>query len=106
MEVKQLCQIVKLRLLASSVGVSAIKPDMVGLRLLVNYRLQTWLPIQQRLPKHLGSRTTYKPGSAGAVGPSPYVLVRSEGLDPVEQLNLLEELLNSMVTYQAATKAG
>lgn len=105
-EVKQLCQIVKLRLLASSVGVSAIKPDMVGLRLLVNYRLQTWLPIQQRLPKHLGSRTTYKPGSAGAVGPSPYVLVRSEGLDPVEQLNLLEELLNSMVTYQAATKAG
>lgn len=105
-EVKQLCQIVKLRLLASTVGVSAIKPDMVGLRLLVNYRLQTWLPIQARLPKHLGSRTTYKPGSSGAVGPSPYVLVRSEGLDPVEQLNLLEELLNSMVTYQQQAKAG
>lgn len=105
-EVKQLCQIVKLRLLASTVGVSAIKPDMVGLRLLVNYRLQTWLPIQSRLPKHLASRTTYKPGSAGAVGPSPYVLVRSEGLDPVEQLNLLEELLNSMVSYQQQAKAG
>lgn len=99
-EVMQLVQIVKLRLLASAVNVSAIKPDMVGLRLMVNYRLQHWLPIQNRLPKHLAGRTTYKPGSPGALGPTPYILVRSEGLTPHEQLNLLEELLNSMAAFQ------
>lgn len=99
-EVQQLVQIVKLRLFASRVNVTAVKPDMVGLRLMVNYRLQTWLPIQARLPKHLGQRTTYKPGSPGALGPQPYILVRSEGLEPVEQLNLLEELLNAMDAYQ------
>jgi transcription-repair coupling factor (superfamily II helicase) len=104
-EVKQLVQIVKLRLLASRVNVSAIKPDMVGLRLMVNYRLQHWLPIQARLPKHLGGRTTYKPGSPGALGPSPYILVRSEGLSPPEQLDLLEELLNAMAAHQQ-TKAS
>ncbi len=99
-EVEQLVQIVRLRLLASAVGVGAIKPDMVGLRMLVGYRLQHWLPIQARLPKHLAGRTTYKPGSSGALGPTPYILVRSEGLSPVEQLGLLEELLNAMVAYQ------
>lgn len=99
-EVSQLCQIVKLRLLASRVNVTAVKPDMVGMRLMVNYRLQTWLPIQARLPKQLAGRTTYKPGSPGALGPQPYILVRCEGLEPTEQLNLLEELLNAMDAYQ------
>lgn len=99
-EVEQLVKIVKLRLLASAVNVTAVKPDMSGMRLMVNYRLQTWLPIQARLPKQLGGRTTYKPGSPGALGPQPYILVRSEGLEPIEQLNLLEELLNAMAAYQ------
>jgi transcription-repair coupling factor (superfamily II helicase) len=101
-ETQQLVQIVKLRLLASLVGVQAVKPDMVGVRLLVNYRLQHWLPIQARLPKHLAGRTTYKPGSPGALGPTPYILVRSEGLAPVEQLSFIEELLQAMVAYQQA----
>jgi transcription-repair coupling factor (superfamily II helicase) len=105
-EVKQLVQIVKLRLLSSKVNVSAIKPDMSGLRLLVNYRLQHWLPIQSHLPKHLASRTTYKPGSAGAVGPSPYILVRCDGLSVTDQLDLLEELLNAMSQHQQKTKAS
>ncbi|MBY0357824.1 MAG: transcription-repair coupling factor [Candidatus Obscuribacterales bacterium] len=100
-EVKNLAHIVKLRLMAARVNVSSVKPDMVGLRLLVNYRLQQWLPIQAKLPKHLGQRTTYKPGSPGAVGPTPYILVKSEGLEPVEQLNLLEELLTAMASYQS-----
>jgi transcription-repair coupling factor (superfamily II helicase) len=97
-EVKSLAQIVKLRLIASKASVLSVKPDMVGLRMMVNYRLNQWLPIQSKLPKHLAQRTTYKPGSPGAIGPTPYILVKSEGLAPVEQLNLLEELLSAMVS--------
>lgn len=99
-QVQSLAQIVKLRLIASKAGVSAVKPDMVGLRMLVNYRLNQWLPMQNKLPKHLAQRTTYKPGSPGAMGPSPYILVKSDGLEPVEQLYLLEELLSAMVAFQ------
>lgn len=99
-EVQSLSQIVKLRLIASKANVLAVKPDMVGLRMMVNYRLNQWLPVQSKLPKHLAQRTTYKPGSPGALGPTPYILVKSEGLEPVEQLNLLEELLSAMVSHQ------
>lgn len=99
-EVQNLAQIVKLRLIASRAGVMAVKPDMVGLRMLVNCRLNQWLPVQNKLPKHLAIRTTYKPGSPGAMGPTPYILVKSEGLEPVEQLYLLEELLSAMVSFQ------
>lgn len=99
-EVSNLAQIVKLRLLASKLNVLAVKPDMVGLRMMVNYRLNQWLPVQSKLPKHLAQRTTYKPGSPGALGPTPYVLIKSEGLEPTEQLDLLEELFTAMNVHQ------
>jgi transcription-repair coupling factor (superfamily II helicase) len=96
-EAQQLVKVVKLRLISSKASVNAIKPDAQGIKLSVAYRLQQWLPIQTRLPKHLATRTTYKPGSAGGAGPTPYILVRSQGMSPAEQLDLLEELLESMV---------
>ena len=96
-EADQLVKVVKLRLVASRAGISAIKPDAQGIRLSVAFRLQQWLPIQSRLPKHLSSRTTYKPGSPGGAGPTPHILVRSAGVSPSEQLNLLDELLGAMV---------
>jgi hypothetical protein len=67
----------------------------------VSIRLQQWLPVQTRLPKHLALRTTYKPGSAGVQGPTPYVLVKAQGMTPGEQLDLLEELLTAMVASYA-----
>jgi transcription-repair coupling factor (superfamily II helicase) len=96
-EAEQLVKVVRLRLIASQAQVSAIKPDSQGIKLSVSFRLQQWLPIQSRLPRHLGQRTTYKPGSAGGAGPTPYILVKSQGLSPAEQLDLLEELLSAMV---------
>jgi transcription-repair coupling factor (superfamily II helicase) len=96
-EALQLTAVVRLRLLASKAAVTAIKPEAQGIRLSVNFRLQQWLPIQARLPKHLATRTTYKPGAAGGAGPTPYILVRSQGVSPPEQLDLLQELLSAMV---------
>jgi transcription-repair coupling factor (superfamily II helicase) len=101
-EAQQLASVVKIRLIASQAGVSAIKPEPQGIRLSVGFRLQQWLPVQARLPKHLAQRTTYKPGAAGGHNPTPYVLVKSSGISPAEQLSLLEELLNAMVLSYAA----
>jgi transcription-repair coupling factor (superfamily II helicase) len=97
----QLVSVVKIRLLASKAGVSAIKSDPQGIRLSVSFRLQQWLPIQSRLPKHLSTRTIYKPGTAGGHGPTPFVLVKSQEMAPNEQLDMLEELLSSMVASYA-----
>ncbi|HNA72556.1 MAG TPA: helicase-related protein, partial [Candidatus Obscuribacter sp.] len=97
-ETEQLVKVVRLRLLAAAANVQSIKPDMQGMRLYVPFRLQQWMPLQARLPKHLGSRTTYKPGIAGGQGSSPYILVKAQGDEPEEQLNLLEDLLQSMAT--------
>lgn len=104
-EVEQLVKVVNLRLLASKAQVSSIKPDMYGIRLNVSFRLQQWLPIQQKLPKHLASRTTYKPGQAGGIGPAPSIVVQSQGISPPQQLDLLEELLGAMVA-NCAVKAS
>jgi len=104
-ETEQLTKVVKLRLVASAANVQSIKPDMQGLRLYVPFRLQQWIPIQNRLPKHLASRTTYKPGIAGGQGSSPYILVKSQGDDPEDQLDLLDELLGAMVANYSAKPA-
>jgi len=104
-ETEQLTKVVKLRLVASSANVQSIKPDMQGLRLYVPFRLQQWIPIQNGLPKHLANRTTYKPGIAGGQGSSPYILVKSQGDDPEDQLDLLAELLGAMVANVHAKPA-
>ncbi len=100
-EAEQLVSIVKLRLLASQLGISSIKPDSIGIRLSVAFRLQQWLPIQARLPKHLAQKTTYKPGTAGGQGPTPCIVVKSADISPSEQLALLEELLGAMLSSYA-----
>lgn len=103
-EVDNLAKVVRLRLLCAKAQVSAIKPDGMSLKLSVAFRLNEWMPVQSRLPKHLASRTTYKPGQAGGIGPAPCILVRSQGLSPVEQLDLLEELLSAMVLTSVAAR--
>ena len=97
-ETEQLVKVVRLRLLASHANVQSIKPDLQGVRLYVPFRLQQWLPMQTKLPKHLANRTVYKPGIAGGQGSSPYILVKSQGDDPEDQLTLLEELLAAIVS--------
>ena len=104
-ETEQLTKVVRLRLLASHANVQSIKPDLQGVRLYVQFRLQQWLPVQTRLPKHLGNRTTYKPGIAGGQGSSPYILVKSLGDEPEDQLTLLEELLTAMVESSQVKQA-
>ena len=101
-EAQQLMDVVKLRMLASDANISAIKPDFQGIRLSVSYRLQQWLPIQNKLPKHLSRLTTYKPGQAGGQGAQPSVIVKVDGLSAVEQLNLLIELISSMLAFGAS----
>ena len=100
-EAKQLASVVKLRLLASQAQVTAIKTDMQGIRLSVDFRLKDWLPIQARLPKHLGSKTTYKPGTPGGHGPTPFVILKTAGLAKTDQLELLLELIGAMVANYA-----
>ncbi|MBI1271057.1 transcription-repair coupling factor [bacterium] len=104
-EAQQLVTVVRLRLLASQAKVQQIKPDLQGLRMMVNYRLQQWLPIQNKLPKHLASKTIYKPGIAGGQGSSPYVIVKAEGMSPGEQLNLIHDLLSAMVSNAQTAQA-
>ncbi len=103
-EVEQLVSVVRLRLIAQKAQVSAVKPEPVGIRLSVDFRLQTWLPIQARLPKHLAMRTTYKPGAPGGHGNTPYILVKAQELNPQEQLSLLEDLLSAMVANSGTLK--
>ncbi|MGD9681170.1 MAG: transcription-repair coupling factor [Candidatus Obscuribacterales bacterium] len=101
-EALQLVKVIKLRLLAGLAQVTQIKPDMMGIRMMVNYRLQQWLPIQNSLPKNLARLTIYKPGIAGGQGSSPYITVKADGMSPEEQLDLIQDLLDAMVSNSQA----
>ncbi len=104
-ETDKLIAVVRLRLSAAASGISAIKPDVLGARLCIDFRLPQWLPVQAKLPKHLALRTTYRPGAAGGTGPDPYILVRMQNLAPSQQLCLLEELIDAMVACRDAKAA-
>ena len=103
-EAMQLVKIIKIRLLASQANILAIKPEMLGLRLFLNCRLPEWLAIQNKLPKHLNLKTVYKPGIPSEHLTHPYILLRCEGLNPAQQLDIVEELIRAILsTSKSAT---
>ncbi len=97
-EALQLVKIIRIRILASSANILAIKPELLGLRLFINCRLPEWLAIQNKLPKHLSLKTVYKPGIPSEHLTHPYVLLRCEGLSPSQQLDIVEELIKGILS--------
>ena len=68
-----------------------------------NLRLQKWLSIQQKLPKSLLGRTSFKSNARGSSEAS-YLIVRTAGLPAKEQLDLLFELMQNLKLLDADEK--
>ena len=95
LEVKNLIRIVELRILANDLDIKHIKSESgitEGVKIFINLRLQSWLGIQNKLPKNLMGRVAFK-GSARGGSENSYLLVKTVGLSAEQQLNILFELI-------------
>ena len=98
-EVENLIKVVELRLLANESGIRYIKSEgglSSNIRIDINLRLDKWLTFQQKLPKNLIIRTSFKSSARGGSESTSYLLVKTTNLNIEQQLNMLFELLNCL----------
>lgn len=104
-QVENLIRIVELRILANQISIKYIKSEGVtpNIRIDTNLRLQRWLSFQAKLPKNLISKITFKSSARGS-SESSYLLVKTIGLDPKGQLDLLFDLINTLKSLNLEEK--
>lgn len=106
-EVENLIKIVELRILASQIGVKYVKSESnYNIKIEVNFRLERWLQVQNKLPKNLIGRTAFKPSARGGSDVSSYLLLRTSSLNTHEQLELLFELAKNLKLLNINEKAA
>lgn len=106
-EVENLTRIVELRIFANQIGIEQIRSEPgvpTNIRIEVNFRLQRWLNIQQKLPQNIKNRVSYKSSARGGSEGISYLSIKTTALSTKEQIDTLFELLSFIRTLNADEK--
>lgn len=95
-ETLNLIEVVKVKLLAKQAKVTAINQEANGIKIVTDIRLQGWLPIQRSLATFLQTKTVFKSGAIGSPNAQPYILVKTDGMDPELQIESIKEILTKL----------
>jgi transcription-repair coupling factor (superfamily II helicase) len=95
-ETEQLVNLVRLRLLATELGVPLVRADEEYLRISVPFSLQEWLKYQGLLPKHIGPKARWIPGISSKQGSMPVLLVKHLTMDGSDQVQFIRELFEGL----------
>lgn len=106
-EVENLIKIVELRIQASLMGIKYIKSEDISsnIKIETDLRLEKWLNMQNKLPKILIGRTSFKSSARGSSYTS-FLLVRVANLSSKQQLEILFELLDNLKTLNVTEKTA
>jgi transcription-repair coupling factor (superfamily II helicase) len=89
---KNLIRIIKIRLLATDVGISAIRQTPLGIRISTPYSQPEWGFITKTLPKEIISKLKWNKAPATVLDAKSYIILNNTYLSPEEVFNILESL--------------
>ncbi len=96
-----LVNLVRLRLMATELGVPQVRADDEYIRISVPYTLQEWMALQKQLPAEVGRKARWMPGVTSKQGSLPVLLVKHLGMSGEDQVAYLMELLQGMLKVRA-----
>ncbi len=99
-EVTQLVHLVKLRIMATDLGITMVRGDEEAIRISVPYTLQEWLFLQNKMPAKVGRKARWMPSVASKQGSKPVLLVKHLAMTGEEQVNYLMELFGQIQTIR------
>jgi transcription-repair coupling factor (superfamily II helicase) len=91
-EVQRLINIIKIRLIATDIGIKLIRETDNAIRIFTDYDLAEWKEVETKLPKHLTKKMKIIKAPISSQNGRSIVLLNNSGLLVEEQLNILEEL--------------
>lgn len=105
-ETQMLMNLIRLRILATELGIPQVRADDEYLRISVPYSLQEWLYIQRQLPDEVGKKARWVPGVTSKQGSLPVLLVKHLTMDGEDQVRFLNILFSHLKkTVQALANA-
>lgn len=99
-ETQQLVHLVRLRLMASVLGIPLVRSDEEFLRITVPFSLQEWLKYQGKLAPEVGKKARWVPGITSKQGSMPVLLVKHVGMDGQDQVDFLLKLFTSLCGFK------
>lgn len=97
LEVKRLIKIIKIRLLATDIGIILVRETDSGIRISTNYEFAEWLYCKKQLPDKLTKLIKWIKAPITSTNGKSILLLNSYGLLEEEELKILEELFSSIL---------
>lgn len=98
----QLVNLVRLRILASGLGIPLVRADDEYVRITVPFTLQEWMAYQNKLPPEIGKKARWVPGITSKQGSMPVLLVKHIGMDGQDQVDYLLALFEKLTALKRA----
>jgi transcription-repair coupling factor (superfamily II helicase) len=96
-ETTQLVDLVRLRLMATELGIPLVRSDEEYIRINVPFTLQEWMKYQAKLPPEIGKKARWVPGISSKQGSLPVLLVKHLLMEGKDQVDYLRELLKGLL---------
>jgi transcription-repair coupling factor (superfamily II helicase) len=96
-ETTQLVDLVRLRLMATELGIPLVRSDEEYIRINVPFTLQEWMKYQAKLPADIGKKARWVPGISSKQGSLPVLLVKHLLMEGKDQVDYLRGLLKGLL---------
>ena len=97
---KNLIRIIKIRLLATEIGINAIRQTPVGIRISTQYLQPEWNFITKSLPKEIVAKLRWNRAPQTVSDAKSYIILNNAYLSPDEVFNILEILFYDIAKLQ------
>lgn len=94
---QQLVRLVKLRIMATALGIPSVREDQEFIRVSVPYPLKEWMQYQAKLPPEIGNKARWVPAVTSREGSLPVLLIKNVLMKGSDQLSFIETLLEKLV---------
>jgi transcription-repair coupling factor (superfamily II helicase) len=98
-ETLQLVQMVRLRMMATHLGILSIREDSEYMRISIPFSLKEWMKLQAKLPADIGSKARWVPALTSREGSQPVLLIKRQRMSGSDQIDYLTALLSGLKTH-------
>jgi transcription-repair coupling factor (superfamily II helicase) len=95
-QTQTLVRLVKLRILATELGIPVIRENDEELRFYVHYGLQDWMTLQAKMPPDIGKIARWLPPATAKEGSTPILAVKQLSLRRFDKLEFVERFLTAL----------
>jgi transcription-repair coupling factor (superfamily II helicase) len=99
-EVKKLIKVIKLRLMATDIGILLVREAFESIRMFSNISLPEFRLLQNKMRPELSRKLKWTPAPKTSETGSSIILISNQGLSNEDKLDILEEIFSAIINFR------